>query len=216
MADGEPRMTRKEMVVHAAITLVVPVAVAWAAVALAARPEAARQYAGGVLELLGFLTVAYGLEEKLAQVTARPGLRERVAEWIRRAWRRLKMAFGWKPPRQTIAAPVAEVTAEAGDVRVKKTPPSDASLDQRVEILEQEVEKLRSRIDDVEKEARDARAELQAEIDDVRGDLREVEEELEALIRRLAIGSLHWEATGLFWFVLGVVSTTWPGVIPGA
>lgn len=215
MPETDLAMTWEEKVDYWAITLLAPAVVLWVAVAATGRPGAAGRYAGAVLELLGFAIAAYGLQEKVAQVTDRPGLRERLRKWATRVWRRIKMAFGWKPPRQTIGAPVARVTAEAPDVRVSTTASLDATLDERVDNLEREVGRVRTWIQDVQQECRDGRAEIREETGDVRDDLRDVEEELEALVTRLAIGSLHWEATGLLWFALGVVAGTWPGLIPG-
>lgn len=216
MADDDLAMTWNEKVYHWGIALVVPLAVLWGAVAVTSGPAAAGRHGGAVLELLGFVVAAYGLQEKVAQVTDRLGLRGRVAGWLRRAWRRIKMAFGWKPPGQTIGAPAAQVTVEVPDVRVSTTAAPDPTLDERVDNLEREVDRIRKSIRDVEADLHRARAEIEAEIEDVRSDLRDVEDELEDLVRRLAIGSLHWEATGLLWFALGVVVATWPAAIPGA
>lgn len=216
MADDDLAMTWDERVDHWGITLVVPLAILWGAVAVTSGPAAAGRHGGAVLELLGFVVAAYGLQEKVAQVTDRPGLRERVAGWLRGAQRRIKMVFGWKPPRQTISAPAARVTVEAPDVHVRTTAAPDATLDERVDNLEREVGRIRDWVRDLDEDLHQTRAEINAEIDDVRSDLRDVEDELEDLVRRLAVGSLHWEATGLLWFALGVVIATWPGAIPGA
>lgn len=209
-------MTWEQKVDHAAVTLLVPASVVWVAVEVTAHPEVAGRYAGGVLELFGFLVAAYALQKKVAQVTDRPGLGDRVVGWLCRAWRRVKMTFGWKPEGRTVSLEATGTGVATASARLKVTPGPDASLDRRVEILEQELESIRSRIDDLEQEVREARTELAEEITDVKSDLRDVEEELEDLIHRLAVGSLHWEGTGLFWFAVGVVVATWPGVILGS
>lgn len=216
MADDGLAMTWDEKVDHWGITLVVPLAVLWGAVAVTSGPAAAGRHGGAVLELLGFVVAAYGLQEKVAQVTDRPGLRERVAGWLRRAWRRIKMTFGWKPDPVTLYPESLSVGHEVVSARLTQKAGPDASLDGRVEVLEQEMERIRGWIEDVQQEGRDGRAELRDEIDDVRSDLGDVEDEMEDFVRRLAIGSLHWEATGLLWFALGVVIATWPGAILGA
>lgn len=214
MADAGIGLTWEEKVDHWAIRLVVPALVVWAAVALTIRPEVAWRSAGGALELLGFLLAAYGLQEKLARFTDRPSVRERIIRFLRRRWRRFKMLFGWKPEPITLSAEEGSVAVASGSARATVKAGPDASLDHRLEVLEQEIEAIRSWIKDVEQASREGRSELQDKIDNLRGDLRQLEEKVEHLVARLAVGSLHLEVTGLLWFALGVFFSTWPGALP--
>lgn len=209
MSSDEPVRTRKQKIGHWTMRLVVPVVVVGVAVTFEPRPEAAGQYAGAVLELLGFTVLALGLLETLAQVTDQPGLLERVPDWFR------KLMFWREPEDRTIFAEPLEAEVSVGEeAEAVVSPGPDASLEHRVEILEQEVEGNRKRIGKFRQDARKEWKELKGQIGDLRSELGEVEEEAEDLVRRQVIASLHWEATGLLWFAIGVVVATWPGVIP--
>lgn len=210
MADAGREVTGGQRVRDWGITLVVPLLVWWGAVEATTRPEVAGRYAEAVLQLLGFAALAFGLHETVAQVTDRPGLRKRVEGWLR------KLMFWREPEGRTVSMKAGSVGVGGVDARLTVAPGPDASLDRRVEILEQKVEANRSRIEEVRQEAQEGRDELKERISDLRSELSDVEEELKDFVRRPVVSSLHWEVTGLFWFALGVIVGTWPGLIPGA
>lgn len=213
MADAGRKMTWEEKVDHWALTVMAPLVAAWGAVELTTRPEMAGRYAGAVLELLGVIAIAYGLQETLAQVTERPSIRERVASWFRQLWRRIMMMLGWEPEERTVTAGMTDEVSVSDEAQAIVEPGPDTSLEHRVEILEQEVEANRRRIGKIRQEAREGRDELKGRIGELRSELGDVEEELENLVQRQAVASLHWEATGLLWFAAGVIVATWPNLI---
>lgn len=209
MADAGRQMTRKRKISQWGLALGVPAIVLWLAVELTSRPEAAGRYAGAILELFGFAALAYGLHETVAQVTNRPGLRERVVGWLR------KLMF-WRRREGHAATGAVSISGSGRGTSSGSAGVSlDAPLERRVEHLERAVEAIRDRIEEVRQEGREGRRELKEEIGNVRTELGDVEEQLEDMVRRQVVSSLHWEATGLLWFTLGVIFGTWPGVIPG-
>lgn len=164
------------------------------------------RYAGTILQVLELLTVADGLRRTRRQFRL-PALRARVNDWFRR----LVAAFRQPTPisgKAFVSSGGAHMTGEA---RVRLSVGPGASVDQRLDVLAENVNRLEQ--------------ELDAKIGELRRKIGEVEESLSResrersagdestarKIEELAVGGLHLEVVGLLWLMLGVLGTSIPG-----
>lgn len=189
--------------------------------------EAAWRLAGGFLELSGLVM---GVGVRFKKWIDATGARTPV-EWLRhrgrRALRVLRRAWRWvrerlgrepEPEEQVVSVGTATETSSAGPVGVSKSPRRAPDLEERVERLEEQVSLLRRRIGEVQAGAHRRAKRLERRLRSVRNNLHDADkrlrQEMEGKVREAAVGSLRWEYVALAWFVLGVLATTWAGVLP--
>jgi bifunctional DNA-binding transcriptional regulator/antitoxin component of YhaV-PrlF toxin-antitoxin module len=165
------------------------------------------RYAGAMLQVLGLATVAWGLSE-MRRLFHRPSLRARIFGWFRRlaaAFRAPKLISG-----QASVAGRATVSAEA---RVVLGVRPGAPLEERVKVLEENLNRLR---DEQDTKVQEIRRELSTVREDMQRESQERQAADEKTVRQIeevAIGGLHLEIVGLFWLFLGVLCTSIPNEI---
>ena len=172
-------------------------------VVLMGRSELAFRVAGMLLQLLGVLTILIGIRET-RKLFGRPSLAFMLRGWFRR--------FPRFKPRVYEATGFAEVprpTVNGWGYTFSTTSP-DATLEQRIELLEKRSEYLRNKVDEV-------RRELEQEVQKVISSVNEeqsarITEDRQILARLEATetGGLHISAMGAVWIFFGIVLSSLP------
>ena len=89
-----------------------------------------------------------------------------------------------------------------------------AELEERVSVLEEELNHLRDELDTKIQGVRsDLGGTITEGLEQERQDRQTADEETKRIIKNVAIGGLHLEIVGLLWLILGVVVTSIPGEI---
>ncbi len=160
--------------------------------------------ATGFLELAGLALVALDHERRRSEA-GRPGLL--AAGW---AWLRGFPALFRRPRPIHLEAHLTTSVEVAGDLTVVQTPGPGATLEDRVKILEQELNRARQRHD------RDLTA-VTARVDHLAADVaRERDErarriaDLDRKVTELSAGDVDLETVGLSWLTVGVVLSLLP------
>ncbi len=158
---------------------------------------------GMTLELLGILTVAFGLKEKRV-LFQRPGLLDHFRSWLNSRPR-----LGAKPRTVSITG-VGGIGSAGGVGRAsvwRGTPP-DATIEARLATLEANVLGLREEQSEIDKQLHE---EIRNRNEALKGE-REAREvatrELRTQLDTFGAGNLNIEAAGIFWLVLGVILAT--------
>jgi hypothetical protein len=162
------------------------------------------RYAGTVLQVFGLLTIAVGLRH-MRKLFGRPTVPRRVRDWFGR----FAQAFR-RPEPVTLKGTAAGIAMVTGEARVRLGAGAGASLEQRLSVLESNLNQLQDELD--------AKiCELRSKSDEMRNDLRREGEERRAAddtvsrrIEEVAIGGLHLEIVGLVWLMLGVIGASVP------
>lgn len=168
-------------------------------------PEAQVRWSGLLLQIFGLGTVAFGLHHT-RKLFNQPSVWDRVREWI------TKLPTFFRPPRhQDLQAGLAGSSTDGAEATAVQTPAKDSTLEDRVEILEQELEALRSRH---RKDLQQVTAKVNQLQQSQRDERRKRIQSYSALDERLeslAVGGLRLDTVGLTWLVVGVALATVPG-----
>ena len=181
------------------------VALAWATGWLfSTTPSGAVRWAGMMLQVLGLSTVAIGLR-KMRRLFERPALGRRILSWFGR------FAIAFKAPKPvTLQVSGIESMTGADEVRVVRRVGPGATLDQRVAVLEENLNLLRdelnTRVQRVHRDLATVREDVQRESQERTA----ADEKTARIIEEIGIGGLNLEMVGLFWLVVGVVGTSIP------
>jgi hypothetical protein len=168
-------------------------------------------YGGGFIQLVGLGTVVVTLY-RARQPFNVPSWDEAIWVRVRRAFRRL---FGLKPESRTLhvhGAAHAHASAEA-TLRVKAG--DGASVEHRLEVLEQEVESLHNRMNRLKKETRKQVKELRDKQDSHRAETSRKLQELGKKIEGIAIGDEVLRVAGAILFAWGIAFQTWSHWLAG-
>lgn len=164
-------------------------------------------YAGTMLEIFGLATVAFGLSE-VRRSFGRPSLAQKFLAWLR------QIAGAFRPPRPiTLQANAGGMAMAGGEARLMVSAGPDSSLDRRVAILEENLDRLREEVDAKESKMK---KELGAVRDALSREQQARQNELHrmaAQTEELAVGGLHLELVGLTWLVFGGLGTSIPDQI---
>ncbi len=160
-------------------------------------------YAGWFLEMLGVLVVFFGIGDKL-QLFEKDGL---IARTIK-----ILSEFPLFRSDTHVAAGTASIRLGGGRVRARTTmnPPPGANLEERVEFLEQAINKLNEWIGDAKEEAIEGLDKLKETIDSELESLREDIDKIRHQSERALVGQLGWEYAGLVWIMMGLTLATIP------
>jgi hypothetical protein len=171
------------------------------------RPDLATQfrYAGVLLECFGFGMVVLGLEKTRQEF----GQRSTLA--LIKSWVSLFASAFRKPETQIIKVDAAgHLHLSTGDVTAIQSPPKDAPLEKRVEVLEHNLSTLR---EDTEKKA----ARLSDQLSEVNQTVMAHKEEwhrehqsTRRQIEQFAVGSSRYEIVGVAWFLFGTLFSNLP------
>jgi hypothetical protein len=145
------------------------------------------RYAGTILQLMGLATIAYGLRE-MRRLFKRPSL----FAWFRR------LGAAFKAPKPIVVQPsAAEVTTASDRARVVLSVGPGVPLEERVKVIEENLNRLR---DDLDTKTEEIRRELSTVKDGVQRESQErqaAEQRTVRQIEEVAIGGLHLEIVGL-------------------
>jgi hypothetical protein len=160
------------------------------------------RYAGASLEIFGVLTIAHGLRRLRKQF----GPASSNENWFIRLGR----AFRRAEPK-TLQASAGSIAIVGGNVSMRRSAGTGASLDVRLEVLEAnfkqfEQETSRQIQANIEKVSH-----LKAELDQERDARSEADRATSKQIKDMAIGGLDIEFIGLIWVVLGIIGASIPG-----
>jgi hypothetical protein len=170
---------------------------------------AAVRYAGTALQILGLLTVAVGLRQTRQLFPGRAGVGERIRAW----YGQLASAFR---KQQSITAHVVATGGAvtlSGKARVRLGAGADAPLERRLEVLQQNLDRLQNEFDD---EIRELSAKIGRTEEGVRKEADErkrADDSITRVIEEATIGGLNLEVVGLFWLALGVLGQGVPDEI---
>lgn len=165
------------------------------------------RYGGTLLQVLGLLLVARGLDRTRAAF-GRPTMTARVRAWAHR------LLTSGRPRNVAILVGTGEIRL-SGAVALAHGRALGASLDRRIEMLEQDVERLR-------KDTQESTSNLRQSIETLKAELvAEVQKRtennarVEHLVSEVGVGGLHLEWIGLLWLVLATVCTALPEELAG-
>jgi len=171
--------------------------------------EARIRAAGAVLQVLGILTVVYGLNEtrKLFRL---PGILAGAWRWIR--------ACPWRGPRRIFGSgavsPLGGSLTATGTVTGAMK--ADATPEERLSHLDLEIARIDKEIDDVRANVARNKAELRAEFGAKTQDLDANQAELARVLALAQTGGINLSLAGLVWLAVGVVLTSIPTEIARA
>lgn len=165
------------------------------------------RYAGAMLQIFGLATVAIGLSE-MRRLFNRPSLGARIFGWFGR------FAAAFKAPKLiSVGAFGAGGATVSGEARVVLALGPGASLEERVKVLEENLNRLREELDaklqEIRRELSTVREGMQRESHERQA----ADEKRDRQIEEVAIGGLHLEMVGLVWLFLGVLGTSIPDKI---
>ena len=163
------------------------------------------RYAGVLLECFGFGMVVLGLE-KTRQEFGQPSTLALIKSWIK-----LFASAFRKPETQTIKVDAAgHFHTSTGEVTVILSAPKDAPLEKRLDVLEQNLSRLR---EDTENKV----ARLNGRVSEVNQTVMAHKEQWEReqqstrrQIEQFAVGGSRYEIVGVIWFFLGTVFSNLP------
>lgn len=172
---------------------------------------------GGLLQCLGLVRGLFAVDEKVSKVWGTPRLLEWTRQEARRLFQQAKFRvyswFGWTKDVSSTTTFYADTGAHEsgfeGDARLSVRPSKDADNRCWIEYLDEEVEALKDRLNEVRRAHADRMDEIEAQMKADRQRLRAAIDDTEDLVERLAIGGFEWELVSLFWFLFGVVAATW-------
>jgi len=167
-----------------------------------AKLEDRLRYCGLVLELLGIATVVLGIIGK-RKLFKKPTLREHIRAWFdgRPRWGRRQQAILTATGSLGIASGAAKLSMWRGI-------PPNASLEDRVAAVEQNLSTLRTELANAEKEIQNEARQRTESIAAERRARETAMSEMQAQLEGMGAESLHVEMTGVFWLVVGVVLDT--------
>jgi uncharacterized protein YjeT (DUF2065 family) len=189
------------------LALAVPCGALALSALIPAKPDDQLRYCGLALQLLGVGTVIALLRDKSATF-GRLGFlayfRERFAARPR-----------FRPPTTTISVSGVSSSSAVGNAHgfAWHGPAPAASPDERITMLEHNVETLRKNLDWHSQQYRQADAQLQTELSAERQSRQASVAAVEQRLERFGASGLHIEAAGLFWLVLGIILATIPSEI---
>jgi hypothetical protein len=159
-----------------------------------------------LLELMGIGAVAIGLRDTQRQFGMEPpDLRLRAA--VMRGWRRVARLFR-RPIQRTVVLGTAEARVGAavasGHLSVWRVDPVDASIEQRLAVLWQNVEELKGRFEFTNQRTREGLQQRDETIARERRERREETERLDRMLREYAVGGLQLEGMGLVALLVSV------------
>ncbi len=160
--------------------------------------------AGGFLELLGVGTVALGIRQTRMQF-GRPSVIDQTWNWLRSFPR-------WRAPdvRGSVGTSLTSTYAIARGYGWKNAPP-DATTEERLAVVEENLEGLLKRFDSTEKELLDKIAAQSRNLDDETGARTVADQEIAARLESAETGGLSLSLVGTAWIVAGILL----GIAPG-
>jgi hypothetical protein len=159
------------------------------------------RYAGLILQLLGIVTVIWGISLTRA-LFGHPSFAAKVLSWLER--------FPLRKRTVILGAGAGAVAMISGKARAYQshTPAENATIEQRLDSLERNIQLIHERITGTEKEM-DEEFRKTAEVIKSEAHTREAEDRiLHKKLEATGIGGVHISAIGALWLFVGVVLST--------
>ncbi len=162
---------------------------------------------GAMLQLGGFLTVAVGIEKTLQSFGREP------------FWKRLKEPFEDLSSIFTgrdVAVGVSEEVqlSQSASLSVNESVDysDDISLEERLELIKGEVERLESKLDDLGNRIDEETKRLEEKLEEETSELREMMRQLREMVETANIGdvTLRLEWLGVYLLIFGLLLSTFP------
>ncbi len=166
------------------------------------------RYCGMALELLGILTVAYGLREK-RRLFGRPSLVDHFKNWVFQ--QRPKWPVKADHRTTTISGSVG--ISEGNDTCMAKGFSRGASLEDRVTAIEVRLDTQEDKQLKIESQLNEEICNMENALDTERQSRKSALNKLHALLDTFGAGNLNLETIGVIWLVLGVILATIPSEI---
>jgi hypothetical protein len=161
-------------------------------------------YAGTLLQFFGLVLVAKGLSDVRREFD-RPSFFARLRSWL------TQVATAFRAPQTiSLTASAAIAFAGAGSATLGRARNANATVEERVAVLEADLEALRTEhtkhvarfSSEVSRLGTDLKSELQARTS--------ADTALRSKIEAFAVGGLHLEAVGLIWLSVGILASSVP------
>lgn len=180
--------------------VLVPVASFLAATLLPADPRSQVRLAAGALQLLGVAVVGWGFTANRLRYGGRPPLLESFVTPVKRG---LGLA---SPTRDEVEDVNGSPTIETGEPKVTVRAGPESSLERRVEILEERVEKLDAVMETSAEAARVERDELREGLRAETAVRRKAIKRMQTRVADAATEGMGREVVGLIWLATGIVA----------
>jgi hypothetical protein len=167
-------------------------------------PELRARIIGVILQLLGLVTVAIGLR-KMRKLFGRPSL----AAWLRDWLSRFLLNFR-KPEPITITPAPASASGGVGEPTVRISASPSSTLEERISLLERDVDLLWTSLDRLQKGFTENLRKLSGRTTHDVLTLKRVDQQLQSQLEEVAVGGLRLEVLGLTWLLIGLVLATLP------
>jgi NAD(P)-dependent dehydrogenase (short-subunit alcohol dehydrogenase family) len=163
---------------------------------------------GGISEAGGLVLVGIGISDTRSRFTDAPGILSKFGTSIKNLFRR------FRAPR-TLKVGIADSVELSGSVTMRTSGSANiqGTLEERITRLEQMTERHGRAISAVEGDISAERTVREEAVRAIRAEVVEADEKIEALVANAAAGGLALETWGVTLFLIGVVLTTWGGLI---
>ena len=167
------------------------------------------RYAGLFLQILGVVTVAIGLRDR-RQTFQKLGFLRLFLLWLERFPR-------YAPKPHVISAQGIASGSAFGSAYVFEWHgiPDDATIEDRLTVLQRNLDTVKQLALDAQKQAQEEAAKLQSKLEKESHERETSERALGAKLESVGAGNLHLEAAGVFWLIVGIILGTAPSEMAG-
>lgn len=158
--------------------------------------------AGGALQLLGFVLVAWELWRVQRREFGTPESFARIRAWFRQLTRRVLRR---RPETHLASASVSGGGTITASGRAWRNAPDDATIEQRVEVIEMNLLGLNREVSEQRRKHGGQIQQLRSGLDEVRGRVQQEQEQREADRRAFLRVSIALQTAGTGFFVVGTV-----------
>lgn len=156
---------------------------------------------GLALQVLGIATVAWGIRETRV-LFGRPDFFTLAKKWLERV-----PVYGGRVVATSISASAGGATAH-GRGYISSTASRDATVEERVSVLEKNIQHLNKRIDETQIEMDQSIRAQSSALEDERKERSREDQLLGAKLEATETGGLHISAMGALWLFIGVTLST--------
>ncbi len=175
---------------------------------LSSNPEDYLRYVGLMLQLLGLLTVARGIEN-MRRLFGIPSVERMVLD-------RLKRILNSIGPRRgsTLSASLELPAIEASGYGYEWLPTMPGSTpEERIAVLEANMQTVKQLILRTRRELEEEKATIEKRLGSERATRAETDEGLKRLLAEVSVGGLHLQSFGLLCLIFGITFATLPDLI---
>ncbi|MFV1921304.1 MAG: hypothetical protein ACMZ63_01660 [Methylotenera sp.] len=186
------------------IALGLLVAITLGSYQLSSKPEVSFRYSGLILQILGVLTVAISLAGKKSTFSL-PSYLDSFKSWLGDIPR-----FRQKSTVSGAFGSSSSLSGVLGYATGWRKAGPKASLKERVDVLETNIQGLINANSSEHQYVRDEFSKVEMKLNSERQERETADLEINNLIKSFGTETLHIEAVGIFWLILGITYTTVP------